>query len=198
MQLSDQELICQIQQRDGTAFDTFFARYRTAILRHVNQIVHDNAAADDVTQETFLRVWTRAEQWDGSGAVKGWLYRIATNLALNHLRTLRRRPQRSLRLQPNEVSTDDYYGSTEEMVPSWLIDTASLRPHEAAERAEQQQQLWQVVDKLPEDKRAVFRLVYDAQMDLHSVAETLGVPTGTVKSRLYYGKKQLAQKLSEL
>ena len=62
--------------------------------------------ADDLTQETFLRVWTRSEQWDGRGSFTGWLYRIATNLALNHLRSVKRRRQRPLEL-PAEPDDDD-------------------------------------------------------------------------------------------
>ena len=61
-------------------------------------LVRDEPAAEDLLQETFLRVWTRAGQWNGQGTFKGWLFRIATNLALNHLRTRRRRPEQPLEL----------------------------------------------------------------------------------------------------
>src|SRR5687767_2583288 len=78
------------RRRDGAAFETLTARYREPLLRHLVSMVRDGAAADDLLQEALLRVWTRADRWDGRGAVKAWLFRIATNLALNHLRTVRR------------------------------------------------------------------------------------------------------------
>src|ERR671932_347450 len=88
---SDPELLAQIRARDAGAFETLFARYRELVRRQAQRIVRDESAADDLVQEVFLRVWTRSEQWDGRGACKAWLFRIATNLALNHLRTVRRR-----------------------------------------------------------------------------------------------------------
>lgn len=187
MQRPDHELIRQIQTQDGAAFEAFFARYRAQIERHVLSMVRDPSAGDDLVQEVFLRVWTRAEQWDGHGSVRAWLYRIATNLALNHLRTVRRRPQ-----QPLEATIVDETGAEDELsAPGWLIDAASLEPPAVVEAAERFRRLQRLVAELPEEKREVFRLVYDAEMDLRSVAGQLGIPEGTVKSRLYYSKRYL-------
>ncbi|MDQ3812749.1 MAG: sigma-70 family RNA polymerase sigma factor, partial [Armatimonadota bacterium] len=88
---SDPELIACVCARDASAFETIFIRYQEVVQRHVTHIVGDEHAAADLTQEVFLRVWMRAEQWDQRGAFKSWLLTIATNLALNHLRSLRRR-----------------------------------------------------------------------------------------------------------
>lgn len=187
MQRSDQALITQIQAHDATAFEAFYDRYRPLIHRHVLAMVRETVATEDLVQEVFLRVWTRAEQWDDVGTVKAWLYRIATNLALNHLRTVRRRPQ-----QPLEALAVDEMGVQEEInVPNWLIDAVTLQPPAALEVAERMRQLQRLVDELPADKREVFWMVYDAELDLHTVADQLGIPEGTVKSRLYYSKKQL-------
>ena len=90
---SDQDLMRRVQERDAGAFETLFSRYREPLRRHRARTVRDDAAADDLAQELFLRVWTRAEQWDGRGAFKAWLFRIAANIALNHLRSVRRREQ---------------------------------------------------------------------------------------------------------
>ncbi|RIK37812.1 MAG: hypothetical protein DCC55_23085 [Chloroflexi bacterium] len=190
MQRSDHDLIRQIQAQDAAAFEVLFVRYRTPIQRHVQSIVRDHTAGDDLVQEVFLRVWTRAEQWDDHGSVKAWLYRIATNLALNYLRTVRRRPQQTL-----EARLVDESGSEEEIsAPGWLVDAAALEPPAVVEAAEQVQRLQKLVEELPEEKREVFRLVYDAEMDLRSVADQLGIPEGTVKSRLYYSKRYLMER----
>ena len=87
----DQFLMEQIQAQQAWAFEMLFERYAVYTRRHINSIVRDEPAAEDILQETFLRVWTRSGQWNGQGTFKGWLFRIATNLALNHLRTRRRR-----------------------------------------------------------------------------------------------------------
>lgn len=190
MQRPDHELIRQIQAQDEAAFEVFFARYRAPIERHVVSMVRDSAAGDDLVQEVFLRVWTRAEQWDGHGSGKAWLFRIATNLALNHLRTMRRRPQ-----QPLEVTFAAETGAEDELAaPGWLIDAASLEPPAVVEAAERLRRLQRLVEELPEEKRTVFRLVYDAELDLRSVAGQLGIPEGTVKSRLYYSKRYLMER----
>ncbi len=82
---SDRELMEGILQGDEPSFDAFFARYRQAVRLHVVQMVRDEIAAEDLTHEVFLRVWTKADQWQEKGEARAWLYRIATNLAINHL-----------------------------------------------------------------------------------------------------------------
>jgi RNA polymerase sigma-70 factor (ECF subfamily) len=189
---TDVLLIRRIQARETEAFEALFTRYRQMITAHVARIVRDDVVAQDLVQEVFLRVWTRAEQWDGRGKVKGWIYRIATNLSLNHLRSAKRRPQQGFEMPVNEMDDDD--GSS---APSWMIDTSALTPEALLEGTEQQRILWQLIEELPTEKREVFKMVYDEEMDLHSVASVLGIPEGTVKSRLYYSRKQLRQGLTK-
>ena len=191
IQPSDPKLIRQIQAQDSSAFETFFARHRSAITAHIARIVRAPAATEDLVQEVFLRVWTRAEQWQGSGSVKGWLYRIATNLSLNHLRSVKRRPQ-----QPLEIPTDN--DDDDSPVPGWMVDASALTPEAQLEIVEQQKLLGQLINGLPPDKQDVFRMVYDDEMDLHSVADALQIPEGTVKSRLYHGRKKIAEHLNGL
>ncbi len=189
---TDDQLIRRIQARETEAFESLLARYAPMLTAHIARIVRDDAAAQDLVQEVFLRVWTRAAQWDGRGAVKGWLYRIATNLSLNHLRSVRRRSQ-----QPLEMPADDLGDDEESLVPGWMIDASALTPEAQLEAVEQQKLLGRLIDDLPPEKREVFRMVYDDEMDLHSVASALGVPEGTVKSRLYHSRKRLADQLSK-
>jgi RNA polymerase sigma-70 factor, ECF subfamily len=198
MQLADQELIQLIQRHDSEAFAQFFARYQPAVQRHLGQMLRDAVMAEDLVQEVFLRVWMRAEQWDGRGEVKGWLYRIATNLALNQLRARRRRPQQPLEAPARAVQKDDWPSNDDSFVPTWLIDAAALEPPALLAATERQHLMQRLVNELPGDKQEVFRLVYDGEMDLHSVADQLGIPAGTVKSRLHYSKKQIARRWREL
>jgi len=131
-------------------------------------------------------VWTRAGQWQGQGSVKGWLYRIATNLALNHLRTVRRRREQAL-----EIPTSD--DNDEITTPAWMIDADAVDAKGQLEKAESAQLLQQQIKELPEDKREVIRLVHESETGVRGAAEVLGITEGTVKSRLHYTMKQLTK-----
>ncbi len=189
---SDQELIRRIQAGDAGAFDALFDRYSRMLRRHMAGMVRDEAAADDLLQETFLRVWTRAEQYVGQGGAKGWLFRIATNQALNHLRSARRRRQ-----QPLEARQADD-GDAEQTPPAWMVDDTVRSPQAELEAAEQLELWRRLVDGLDEPKRQVYSLFYDRQMDMRAVAEELGIPLGTAKSRLHHTRKILAEAWKEL
>jgi len=188
--LPDQELIEQIQAQQAWAFDQLFERYEVALRRHVGCIVRDEPAADDLLQETFLRVWIHSSQWNGQGTVKGWLFRIATNLALNHLRTRRRHPEQPLEL-PENILDEDNQPDT----PGWLIDTTSLGPAAVIEQLEQAARLQQVLHDLPEEKRELLHLVHQMEFSLREAADELGIPEGTAKSRLYYAREQVKREL---
>ncbi len=192
--LSDQELIERVCERDASAFETLFERYGEVIRRHLARTVRDEAAAQDLLQEVFLRVWMRAEQWSGRGSFKAWLYRIATNLALNHLRSVRRKREQPLDVF-NEWSDDEDETSP---APAWLIDTSALGPDAALEQTERRARARQLVEKLPREKREVFRLVHEMEMSMQDAADELGIPEGTVKSRLYYAKRRLAHQWKNL
>lgn len=181
---SDDILLKRIQSHDEQAFELLTERYEAQLWAHTYRTVRDRAAADDLIQELFLRVWTRSAQWQGRGSVKGWLYRIAGNLALNHLRTIRRRREQAL-----EIPADDDYDEMSE--PAWMIDDEAVDAQEKMEKEESAGQLQQLIRNLPEDKREVVRLVYESETGVRGAATVLGIPEGTVKSRLHYTMKQL-------
>ena len=189
----EREVVRRVGAGDVRAFEALFAHYHGTIRRHVRRVVRDPATAEDLTQEVFERVWTRAGQWNGRGTFQAWLFRVATNLALNHLRSRRRRPQEPLTRREVESGVP-----TDEPSEAWLVDPAAVDPSDAAERGVDRDRLRQLLTGLPDDKRRVLELVHIADMDLATVAEVLGIPVGTVKSRLYYARKQLAQAWREL
>jgi RNA polymerase sigma-70 factor (ECF subfamily) len=183
---ADADLMDLVRARDEEGFDALRLRYKSLILRHTLSIVHDADIAEDLVQEAFLRVWTRAEQWDGRGAVRAWLYRISTNLALNSLRSVTRRKETPF--DRKWLGEDD-----DCLVPGWMIDSATPGPEAALEAAERTTMLRGLVDGLPEEKRELVRLVYEAEMELKEAAEALGIPEGTAKSRLFYSTQRLAR-----
>jgi len=186
---ADQELMKRVRAGDAEAFDILFERYGPRVRARLLRVVRGRSAADDLLQEVFLRLWTRADQWEERGSLPAWLLRIATNLALNHLRSARRRHDRPL----DKPGEDD-----EDLVPGWMIDTAALGPAEIVEQAERDAAFRGVLDALPEQKRELIRMAHEAEMGIGEIADRLGIPPGTVKSRLYYARSELARQWLEL
>ena len=183
---SDRQLVERICRQDSQAFDELMRRHEPLVRRHLLRIVRDPAAADDLAQDVFLRLWQKAGQWRGKGAFRAWLMRIATNLALNHLRALRRRPHRPLQPAPGPGDEDQ-----ENTLPAWMVDPSAVEPDEAMEQAERRDLFRRMIEDLPDEKRQVLQMVHEEDMDLADVARALGVPLGTVKSRLHYTIKRL-------
>jgi len=188
---SDQHLIQAVIQGDSDAFDNLFDRYGSQVKQRILRIVRNDTAAEDILQEVFLRLWTRASQWQGTGPLAAWLMRMAGNLALNYLRSQRRRKYQSLELRP---ALED---EGELLTPSWMKDRESPQPDEVLEQVEQHHLLNRLVDNLPRAQRQVIRMVHEAEMDIRQVADRLDVPPGTVKSRLYYARKKLSEDWEE-
>jgi RNA polymerase sigma-70 factor (ECF subfamily) len=188
MTLSDQELMVQVRTGDANAFEALCDRYTPLLRRHLLRMLRDVDAAEDLLQETLLRVWTHAAQWDGRGTLRAWLFRVATNLALNYIRTIRRRRQQPLDIPPDLAEPDQ-----ESEVPGWMIDTVSLGPDALLELDERHALLRRLLAELPDGKREVLRLIHDDELEIGEVARTLGIPPGTVKSRLHYAMQRLAR-----
>ena len=193
MEQSDKELVRGVGRGEQEAFAVLFERYRAVVHSHLARIIRDATAADDLTQEVFLRLWRHAEQWKGQAAFRSWLLRIATNLAFNHLRTVKRRREQPIQFAPSPEEDEE-----ESSVPSWMVDASTDGPDEALERSERLNLLHRLVEQLPEEKQEVVHLIYDAHMETREVAEELGIPEGTVKSRIHHARRQIARSWREL
>ena len=190
---SDEELVRGVIDGRQEDFAVLFERHRAEVRRHLQRIHRNDEDAADVTQEVFLRLWHRAGQWKGEGSLLAWLLRIATNLALNHIRSVRRRREEPLQpVSATEGEEDDG------RVPDWMIDASTLPPDEVLALAERRRLLREMVTRLPEDRRKVIRLVYDGHMDTRRAARELGIPEGTVKSRIHHARKQIARSWRDL
>jgi len=189
-EVSDRELLLRCREDESVAFDLLADRYRESLLRHIAAVIrHERADAEDVLQEVLLRVWLHAGTWDERGTVKAWIFRIATNAALNHRRSVGRR--REMPLEPQTAFADAE--AEEDAHSDRLRADAAYEPDAETFRADERRRLRGLMEALSEEKRDVLRLIVDEDHDIRQAAAVLEVPEGTVKSRLFHARRQIAR-----
>lgn len=173
-----EQIIAAVIGGDRAAFEQVVSACSDPIYRYVRMIVKDEHAAEDVAQGVFVRVYQRLSQFDASrGKFSTWIYRIARNAALNHLRDNRRAEA--------ELETPLPQASRE------------LPPHEHAELKEQFALLDRAVAGLPEHQRSAWVLSELEGLSQSEIASIEGVPEGTVKSRVSRAKEGLRKALAD-
>ena len=187
---TDEELLSSVQNHSKSAFNELFSRYEPWVRRRLRTVLRDQDAAEDILQEVFVRVWEKASGWDGHGTARGWIYRITLNLAFNHLRARRRRSEFPLEMNVPAESDDD----EDSQLPRYL-ESGIPQPPAEFESAETRGYVQELIDGLPEPKRAVMHMVHCEDLSVREVSDALGIPDGTVKSRLFYGRKAIQDRL---
>jgi RNA polymerase sigma-70 factor (ECF subfamily) len=171
----DHRLIQRVLAGDETAFERLVERYYPRIDRLAQQIVRHPMTAEDITQEVFLRAYRSLPRFRGEASFYSWLYRITINLCLNHLR------RQANRLSPAE-EPDDL--ATPAADPSALLETQEL-----------ERLVRRAIDALPPHYRVAVILRDLEGLSYEEIADILGIPLGTVKSRINFGKRLLKEKL---
>jgi RNA polymerase sigma-70 factor (ECF subfamily) len=170
--LPDSELARRVASRDRAAFLALYDRYAGRVYGLCLRMLQDPAAAEEVSQETFLKLWARAGQFDPRrGALISWLLTIARRTALDRFRREARRP----RLQPDD--SDDRLNQ---------IPDPSSESEEARWGS-----LRLALQELPEDQRSAIQLAYYQGLSHREIAEFLDIPLGTVKTRIRLGMQRL-------
>jgi RNA polymerase sigma-70 factor (ECF subfamily) len=173
--LDDKDLIARVAHQDQSAFVALYDRYSSRIYTLILHMVNDQMLAEEILQETFLRVWRRADQYDpGRGSLLIWLLAVARRTALERLRFESRRPALS---DAEEQST--YLESLPE--PETTSEEARWRS------------LYLAVQSLPEEQKKLIELAHYQGLSQSEIAEMLGLPLGTVKTRLRAGMLRLRQ-----
>ena len=176
---SDPVLIERLRAADLTALGALFDRYYAQVYRTAAAITRDNAVAEDIAQDCFLKLHQYAHRIDVSLPLAPWLYRVTVNLSYTWIS---RRQKRRISL---EALVDHL------MSPSWYA------PDQLAEHNEIQHHVRQAIGELPFNQRVVIVLHYLSQLSLEEISEILDCPVGTVKSRLYYARENLRRRLDE-
>jgi RNA polymerase sigma-70 factor, ECF subfamily len=176
--LSDEELLLRCRATgDSTAFEALVHRYEQELFSYLRRYLGSAEMAEDVFQATFLQVHLKREQFEEGRRFRPWLYTIATNQAIDAQRRNRRHRMVSL---DHRTGGEDDVGSLVEMLAGNGQTADDLMQAEEA-----RQWVRSAVDDLPESLKSALMLVYHQGMKYREAADVLGIPVGTVKSRLH-------------
>jgi RNA polymerase sigma-70 factor (ECF subfamily) len=184
----DAVLVRQCQRGDLTAFEPLVVKYQDRIYNLCWRLCGDRQVAEDLSQEAFLKAFESLGTFRGVSGFYTWLYRIATNLALSYRRSERRQmnvgtgqewhdiPSQAMRLRRPGGDGDD-------------------QPDAVVERDEVRRLVWQAIQELDDEHRAVVVLRDMEGLDYGEIAEVLHLPAGTVKSRLHRARMAIRERL---
>ena len=174
---SDRQLVIELQTGNLEALGALYERHKTTVYRTALAITRDPSVAEDILQDSFLRLHKYAYSIDSSLPLRPWLYRVTTNLSYNWEK----------RKKYWSISLDD--------VLDWLAGPTHNSPEWRAEMSDTQSRIMDAVSSLNTNQRIVIVLHYLDSLDLKEIAAILNCPIGTVKSRLHYGRKNLRRQL---
>jgi len=185
----DESLMLRYQQGDRSAFPVLVRRHQQALFNFAFRQVRVPQLAEDVVQETFVRVVQNAADFKHEARFTTWVYTITRNLCIDQLR------KRALRKHPSL----DQAGGDEGDGPTLGEQTAD--PRASVEReatgTELRERIARAVDKLPDDQREVFLMREFSNLPFKEIAEITNVPENTVKSRMRYALERLQEALAE-
>jgi len=186
MLISDDELMCKFQEGDESGFRRLMERYQDRIVNFVHRMVNDRHMAEDLTQEVFVRIYLNAGRYHPGSRFAPWIYRIASNLAINELR--RRKRWRFVTIDNNPADED-------RNVVKELKDEKAVNPEEHISKMEAAEEVEKALQKVPIKYRSPLILRELEGYDYEEISQILDVPRGTVKSRLNRGRSLLATAL---
>lgn len=189
--LSDEDLLHRFHDGDAEAFAVLLGRYERPLYNFILRSVRRRDRADELLQEAFLKVIQRSAEFKGHSKFSTWLYTITRNLCIDHSRKMVFRRHRSLDAPAPRAGSDPG--------PTLLDRTAGNDPRvdRQAISSDLRERIAAAVEELPDDQREVFLLRQVQGMPFRDIAEVVGVPENTVKSRMRYALERLQRALSE-
>jgi RNA polymerase sigma-70 factor (ECF subfamily) len=172
---SDEALIERIAAGDRLAIQVLFARHHVRVYRFIVRIVKNQTTAEDLISEVFLDVWRQADRFNGHSAASTWLLAIARFKALS-----------ALRKRTDDQLDDEIAGA---------IEDVNDGPETLALKKDTGDILQRMLTELSPEHREIIDLVYYHEKSVDEVAEIVGIPENTVKTRMFYARKRLAELL---
>lgn len=177
--LGDERLMQLISQGDQQAFSQLYLRYQPRLVKYCARVLRDDLAqAADLVDEALFDVWRSAGSFAGKSKVSTWIYSITRNKVVSWLR------------KTSELTLED------ESILDGMIDPAA-GPHEELALDDMKQHLLRLMDQLSDEHREVIRLTYFEDKSVKEVADLLVISENTVKTRMFYARKRLAQLLEK-
>ena len=173
---SDQALVALIAQGDKHAMQVLFGRHNVRVFRFLMRFVDGEATAEDLVSEVFIEVWRNAGQFEARSQVSTWLLAIARHKALS-----------ALRRRSTEELDDDVIEFIEDPTDS---------PEVTLQKTERAEILRDCLKQLSPAHREIIDLVYYHERTIEDVAEIIGVPANTVKTRMFYARKRIGELLA--
>ena len=176
--VADDQLIARVAEADSVALETLYMRHQSRIFGFIARIVRNEGVAEELTNEVFVDVWKHAGGYEGRSAATTWLLTIAHNRAVSALRKRREEP--------------------------WDDEKAAALPDEAdnsevaVQKADKSRLLRRCIDALAPDHREIVDLVYYHELSIAEASAVLGIPEGTVKTRLFNARKRLSELLKKV
>jgi RNA polymerase sigma-70 factor (ECF subfamily) len=170
---SDQDLILRVAKGDRLAFRTLYARHNVRVFRFILRFIKDEGQAEDLIGEVFLDVWRQADRFEGRSSVSTWILGMARFKALSSLRK----------------TTD---AELDEEKAGAIADDADT-PEVVAQKVDKAKAIRRCIDQLSNEHREIVDLVYYQEKSISEVAEIVGIPENTVKTRMFYARKRLQE-----
>jgi RNA polymerase sigma-70 factor (ECF subfamily) len=170
---SDEVLIGRIANGDRLAMQVLYARHHVRVFRFVVRLVRDEATAEDLISEVFFEVWRQAGRFEGRSAASTWMLAIARFKALS-----------ALRRRPDEELDEKRAGE---------IEDPSDDPETALEKKGRSALIRRCLSGLSQEHREIIDLVYYHEKSVEEAARIVGIPESTVKTRMFYARRRLAE-----
>lgn len=177
--LADSELIVRALAGREDGFEELVRRYQRPMVSYIYRMTGDYEAALDLTQEVFIKVYNSLARYDSEYKFSTWIYRIAHNAAIDHLR------------RQNKYLEELEQQSSDGTIFTRQFASAGLSPEEQSEKAERRVEIETVVQELPSAYRELIILRHANDLSYDEIAEITGLPLGTVKNRIFRAREAM-------
>ncbi len=184
----DHSLVQRVQRGDKVAFEMLFTKYQRRVSRLVSRFVRSDAEVEDIVQESFIKAYRALGSFRGDSAFYTWLYRIAVNTAKNYLVAASKRP---ISLTQFEKNDDDDF-EEDHFMSDAATPESELITKQIAETVNK------TMDELPADLREAIMLREIEGMSYEDIADSMGCPIGTVRSRIFRAREAISQKIKPM
>ena len=182
---TDEELVAAILEGEAALYTDLVERYRGRLINYLNRFLGNPQESEELSQEVFLRVYRALDRYNPQYRFSTWLFRVARNAAIDLIR------KRRLKLVPMQrVGTD---GQAQERE----FESEERDPYRTLRNLERRHAIGAAIDGLREEYRELIQLRHFAEMTYEEIAEFKGMPLGTVKNKLFRGRRMLKARLAD-